>query len=363
MQTIAEPALPDPRITAAIGHWAPRFIANGVPYVDFHEVTSALERWEEWCAAWSARAAVHEALGRTALQEERGLSAAEHLATAAVCYHFGKFLFVIDRAQMRQAHIKAVECRRLALPHLAPPGERVASPFAGKQLMAELRKPPGAVRPPLVVMIMGLDSAKEEMGAYAQTFLARGLAILAVDGPGQGEAEYDLPICPEYEQPVAAILDWVAGRADLDADRVALWGVSLGGYYAPRAAAFEKRVKACVALSGPYDWHAAWERLPQLTRDVFQVRAHAKDEAAAMAVGKRMSLAGVAAQITCPLYVVAGKRDTVVPWEGAVRLAEEAKGEVELVVVEDGNHVVNNRPYRYRTQSADWLAARLGVKK
>src|SRR4051812_26865846 len=84
------PPMPDARITAALNHWAPRFIANGVPYVDFQEVTAGLERWEDWCAAWSARGAIHEALGRTAFDEGRSLSAAEHLSTAAVCYHFGK---------------------------------------------------------------------------------------------------------------------------------------------------------------------------------------------------------------------------------------------------------------------------------
>jgi dipeptidyl aminopeptidase/acylaminoacyl peptidase len=325
-------------------------------------VTSGLERWEDWCAAWSARGAIHETLARTALAEDRGLSAAEHLSTAAVCYHFGKFLFAIDPEQMRAAHAKAVDCRRTALPHLDPPGERVEIPFEGKLLAGELRKPKGVVKPPLVVMLMGLDSAKEEMGPYEEIFLDRGLATLAVDGPGQGEAEYEIPIRPEYEQPVAAILDWVAGRRDLDAERVGLWGVSLGGYYAPRAAAFERRIKACIALSGPYDWLDAWDKLPQLTRDIFRLRSHAKTDEEAKAIGRRMSLAGVAGRITCPLYVVAGKRDSVVPWEGAVRLAQEAKGPVELLVVEDGNHVVNNRPYRYRTQTADWLARLLGVK-
>jgi 2,6-dihydroxypseudooxynicotine hydrolase len=354
--------MPDARITAAIGHWAPRFIANGVPYVDFHEVTSGLERWEDWCTAWSARAAVHEEIGRQALAEGRHLSAGEHLAAAAVCYHFGKFLFVVDPAQMRATHVKAVACRTLALPHLAPPGERVLIPFEGKTLAGELRRPAGVAKPPLVVMIMGLDSAKEEMGPYEEIFLDRGMATLAVDGPGQGEAEYDMPIRPEYEQVVAKIIDWVETRGDVDAANVALWGVSLGGYYAPRAAAFEKRIRACVALSGPYDWSDAWDRLPPLTREVFKIRSHAKDEADALAIGRRMSLRGVAEGITCPLYIVAGKRDTVVPWEGAMQLAKEAKGPVELLVVEDGNHVVNNRPYRYRTQTADWLASLLGVK-
>ena len=60
-----------------------------------------------------------------------------------------------------------------------------------------------------------------------------------------------------------------------------MWGVSLGGYYAPRAAAFDKRIKACIALGGPFDWGATWDALPDLTRDAFRVRSHCKtnDEA------------------------------------------------------------------------------------
>jgi 2,6-dihydroxypseudooxynicotine hydrolase len=178
------------------------------------------------------------------------LTAAGHYTRAAVCYHFGKFLFVIDPAQMKQAHMKSVECRNRALPHLVPPGERVAIPYEGKQLYGNLRKPAGDARAPIVVMCMGLDSAKEEMNDYEERFLVRGLATLAFDGPGQGEAEYDFAICPEYEKPVKAVFDWLETRRDIDPKRAGIWGVSLGGYYAPRAAAFERRVKACVA-SGP----------------------------------------------------------------------------------------------------------------
>ena len=153
----------DQRVLAALGHWAPRLVANGVPLTDFQEVTAGIKTWEEWCGAWSARAAIHEEMGREALDQDYGLSAAQHLTTAAVCYHFGKFLNVHDLDEMRIAHEKAVACRTLALPHLDPPGERVAIPFEGTTLYGNLRRPRGAERPPVVVMIMGLDSAKEEM--------------------------------------------------------------------------------------------------------------------------------------------------------------------------------------------------------
>ena len=191
--------MPDARVQSAIAHWAPRFVSNGVPLADFQEVTAGVERWEDWCRAWSARAAVHEALGREALAAGHGRSAGAHLTRAAVCYHFSKFVFVVDYEQMREAHRKAVECRNLALPHIDPPGERVLIPYEGKTLAGILRRPQGAARPPVVVMCMGLDSAKEEMDTNESVFLARGMATLTFDGPGQGEGEYDFAIRGDYE--------------------------------------------------------------------------------------------------------------------------------------------------------------------
>jgi 2,6-dihydroxypseudooxynicotine hydrolase len=353
------PETQDARLKAAIAHWQHRFFANGVIPADYQEIAASLTSWDQWCAAWCQRAAVHEAMGRDALARHSFASAGEHLTRAGLYYHFAKFLFVQDPAQMRTAHKKAVECRGLALPHLSPPGERVEIPYEGKYLAGILRRPKGLSQPPVVVMAMGLDSCKEEMDAYEQTFLRRGLATLAFDGPGQGEAEDDFAIRGDYEVPIKAVLDWLSARQDIDPTRIGLWGVSLGGYYAPRAAAFEKRIKACVALSGPYDWAECWDGLPELTRDAFRARSHSKSDEEARQKAAALSLKGVASRIACPLFLVAGKLDRIVPWDHAQRLAREATGPVELLVIEEGTHVVNNRPYRYRTQTADWMAEQL----
>jgi 2,6-dihydroxypseudooxynicotine hydrolase len=262
---------------------------------------------------------------------------------------------------MKAAHMKAVECRGLALPYLTPPGERVAIPFEGKTLYGILRKPPGVARPPVMVMICGLDSCKEETDAYEVPYLARGIATLVFDGPGQGEGEYDFPIRGNYETAAKAVLDVIAARPDLDADRIGLWGVSLGGYYAPRAAAFEPRVKACISLSGPYDFSDCWDGLPELTREAFRVRSHAATQAEGKRNAATLSLKGVAGRITCPIFIMTGKLDRVVPFQESERLAREVKGPCELLIVEDGGHVANNRGYRWRLQAADWMAERLGA--
>src|SRR4029077_4709033 len=152
----------DALVKSAIAHWAPRFVANGVSLTDFEEVTAGIASWNDWCGAWSDRAAQHEAMGREALAAKKFISAGEHLQRAGVYYHFGKFLFVHDVPQMKAAHMKAVACRALALPHLVPAGERVEMPFEGGMLAGILRKPLGVERAAVVVMAMGLDSAKEE---------------------------------------------------------------------------------------------------------------------------------------------------------------------------------------------------------
>ena len=353
----------DPRVEAAIAHWAPRFVANGVPLTDFQEVTAGCERWEDWCKSWSERAAVHEALGDEALKDGFRLSAGEHYTRAALCYHFGKFLFVNDLEQMKRAHKKVVECRNKALPLLDPPGERVAIPYDGKHLYGILRKPRGAAKPPVVVMCAGLDSTKEEMDDYEKRFLKRGVATLAFDGPGQGEAEYDFAICPEFEKPAKAVIDFVETRKDLDAGRVGIWGVSFGGYYAPRAAAFDKRIKACVALSGAYQRSASFEGRPQMNVEAFRVRSKSANLEEAGKVALRVSLKGIAKNITCPIYIVAGTKDRLTPVDAAKQLAAEVSGPCVLSIIEGGNHVVNNLWYRYRDQTADWMAERLGEPK
>jgi dipeptidyl aminopeptidase/acylaminoacyl peptidase len=346
----------DPRVEAALSHWAPRFVIQGVPLTDFLEVTDGIERWEQWCAAWSRRADVHRELAEQAESDDHLLTAGEHYTRAALCYHFAKFLFVNDPEQMRVAHRAAVACRTAALPYLRPPGQRVEIAFEDTVLAGNLRRPDGVDEPPLVLMAPGLDSAKEEMHSTETLFLDRGVATLAFDGPGQGEAEYDLAIRGDYEVAVSAIVDWAERRDDIDTDRIAIWGVSLGGYYAPRAAAFDRRLKACIALAGPYHWADEWDNLPEVTREAFRARSRAADLDDAREKAAALSLKGVAERITCPLLVIFGKQDRLIGYRAAERLAAEASGPTTLWMIEDGNHGATNRAYRFRPQSADWLA-------
>ena len=266
-----------PCVRSAISHWAARFVANGVDLTDFEEVTAATPSWNDWCRAWSERAAVHERLGREALDQKRLLSAGEHLQRAGVYYHFGAFLFVHDIPQMKTAHLKAVECRR---PGAAAPVRRRASGSRSRTrastCTASCASPPASTRPPVVVMAMGLDSTKEECDAYEQPFLARGIATLAFDGPGQGEGQYDFAIRGDYEVAVAAVVDYIETRRDLDAQAHRPLGRQ------PRRLLRAARRGVREAHQGLHGAGRAvqlgrgWDGLPELTREAFRVRSRVR---------------------------------------------------------------------------------------
>ena len=352
----------DDRVAMAISHWAPRFTTNGVTAGDFERITSGLASWDDWCAGWSAVAAEHEQLGRDALAAGRDLSAGAHLSQAAVYYHFAKFLFVNDLDQMRAAHKKAVTCLTDALPFLDPPGRRVEIPFEGSRLAGILRQPPGEGPHPVMIMIPGLDSTKEELRSTEELFLERGIATFSVDGPGQGEAEYDLAIRGDWEVPGGAIIDYLHTEPTLDPGKIGVWGVSLGGYYAPRVASGDDRVKACIALAGPFDFAGNWDNLPILTREAFRVRSKSADLETARARAAALSMAGRAELIRCPLLAVMGKLDRLIPWQQAQRLVDEAGDGAELLLLEQGNHGCANLAPFHRYLTADWAAGRLGAR-
>ncbi len=347
----------DVLVREAISHWAPRFTTNGVAVADFQRVTASVNRWEEWADAWAAAALVHEELGREALADGRTRSAGTHLSTAAVYYHFGKFVFVDYPDTMKRVHESAVRCLNEALPFLDPPGERVLIPMGEHELPAILRKPVGHAVAPVVIMVPGLDSTKEELRSTEQLFLERGMATLSVDGPGQGESEYAQPIRGDWENVATAIVDWIEGRSDLDPERIGLWGVSLGGYYAPRMVTGEHRIKACAALAGPYDWGSVWDGLPELTRRTFAFRSHLGTQDEAKEYARTLSLEGRTGDIRCPLLVVFGALDRLIPPDGAQRLADETGA--TLLMLPDGNHGCMNVAAKHRYKTADWLAHQL----
>jgi pimeloyl-ACP methyl ester carboxylesterase len=347
------------RVQLAAHHWQPRFVANGIDVNDFEDVVARTVEWADWAPNWQAMGAMHEELGRDAEAHGRVVSATAAYQRAAWCYHLGKFLWFEDPALHASLRDRAVAVYGRTLQHLDPPAERIEIPFEGHSIPGNLRRPRDLSTPPLVLIVPGLDSSKEEMFAIEDEFLRRGMATLAIDGPGQSENSVHFAIRPNWETVITPVLDHLQtlGR-DTEFGLIGLMGISMGAIYGPRAAAHEQRIAAVVGLAGPYNLGDCWDALNPLTRGgyVFYTKSANEDEAREKAY--TLNLEGVLARVTQPLLVIHGARDRLFPPAQAERIAREAPNATQ-VMYPDGNHVCNNIAYKYRPLMADWMREQL----
>ena len=337
---------------------------------------------EAWGSEWEKEARRVESMGDAAAAAKYPLSAAGHYLRAATYYFVGE-RFVQPGPKKTELYKSCLRCFRAGIKGRYPNIERVEVPYeggaqsAGTTLPAWFMKAPVAGKAPTVCFFDGLDSTKELSILFGGVELAlRGIHTLAIDGPGQGEALrlQGIPSRPDYEVPAAAAYDYVASRADVDPRRVAVMAFSMGGYYAPRAAAFEKRFAACVAWGGHFDYHATWvTRRKILESGGNRVSApHFQlpwvmgmpDMDSAMKKTEAYKLAGVAEKITCPFLVTHGEDDSISPVENARLLynaVSSRKKTLKIFTAEEGGseHCQGDNRFLGATYVADWLAENL----
>lgn len=357
MRTLSHP---DPIVQEALDIWTARFLAGGIGLGDIHHTLQRISTWADWGPEWTKVAAAHEQRAIEADEQGRGRSAVEAFLTAAKYYHLAYFLSVDDEDLHLYGMDKMIECHDRVLDRQRPRVEKVEIPFADGPLLGLLSVPETDGPAPVVIVLPGLDSTKETRHSGRGALLSRGLAVLSLDGPGQGEMSKTLPLRHDYEVAVTAAVDWIETRPELDAGRVGVNGSSLGGYYACRAAAFEPRIVATVANCGPYDWGDVWDDLPVVTRGAFRQYSHSSSDEEARDKAQALTLAGVAERIESPLMVIFGKKDPLIPWQHGQRVVDEARGETVFLTVDEGGHSVNDFPYLVRPVANDWLAGKLG---
>src|SRR3989442_1614679 len=362
--------------------WRPRFLANGIEPYDYEVTTQRIARWEDWLPERRRTAEEHVAAAEEAARAGHRATAAQYKRLAAMCLHFGHFNVVEPESDWLAAQRRKAELFRDVLPYLDPPPERVAIPFAGIAMLAHLRhprdaerhpreaerhprkaegSPRGAGRTPVVLYFSGLDSTKEEATTFEDVLLARGLATVTFDGPGQGETWERMPGRVDWEKAASAVVDFVEKRTDLDASRIVAVGVSLGGYLVMRSAALEPRIRAAAGIGGRFD---------QSDRDLedpmhgprFLHFWGARTVAEARPLMTASTLDGIIEKMDRPVLVVHGARDTLATPENAHRIVERTGGPSTWVLYPEGNHVCNNIPHKSRPLVADWLAQQIGLK-
>jgi dienelactone hydrolase len=345
----------DDRLESMYRRFTWRILSNYVSPWELEQLREQISDYEQWCGAWCRQAESHIRRGDEALAAGQRLTAGDAYLRAGLFYHWASFMFAHDQAQFRAALAGMAGAWEKAAPHLDPPMEILTVPFQDMTLNGYLRIPSGTPRPPVVLLLPGADSTKEELYNLADYIVARGLACAAFDGPGQGSVSLQGKIRPDYELAVRAIIDSLAERGDLDAERLAVGGISYGGLFAIRAAAIDSRVRAVVSISSWYSPAGRFETMEPLSK-AGQYQYLGPDPAAVM---ESITLAGAADKALVPLLQVYGGLDPASPPAQAEKVAAEYGGLVRTLVFDDGVHILNNVWYKARPAIADWLAETL----
>jgi dienelactone hydrolase len=332
-----------------------RITSNYVPHWDFEQMKAEIETFDDWCRVYSDWGSRHRELGDEALASGDTRAAGRHFVRSGLFYHWASFLFPHRTGEFSSALVAMHDCWRRAAPLVEPRMELLDVRFEGTALPGYLRRPRGVERPPLVVLVPGADSTKEELFELGEHILARGIATFAFDGPGHGAVSFELKLRPDYEVPIRAVVDHLYERSDLDTSRLALGGISYGGLFACRGAAFDERVRAVFSMSS---WYSPAGRFPNQPPVSQRGLRHYMGEDAAQ-VQNAMTMEGAAERIRVPLLQVYGALDPASPPEQAYRVEREARGPTTTVVYEDGVHVCNNVWYKARPLVARWLAENL----
>ena len=331
---------------------------------------------ERWWSEWVAMAQRIEGFGDA--EEARGhrLTAGAYYLRAATYYFCGE-RFIAPSERKRETYRSCLRCYEKGLARRYPNITRAEVPYEGDSLPAWFVRADVDGPAPCVVMFDGLDNAKEMSALFGGVEIARrGIHVLAIDGPGQGEALRLRGIVSrhDYEVPAGAAYDFVTARPDVDAKRVAVMGFSMGGYYAPRAAAMDPRFAACVAWGGHFDYHEAWVRRrrimesggTRISAPPFQLMwvLGRPDMDSCMKKLEDYRLQDIAGRIQCPFFCIHGENDNIVPVEFAQRLYDAVGSKnktLRILTAHDGGseHCQEDNRQVGANIVADWLMENL----
>ena len=323
---------------------------------------------ESWITEWTRVAEKNEQMAEKFAADGFKVTANEYYLRAAGFYRDACWPQPVTDSRMLTSYKKARDNFDKAWKLVRPPFERVQINYEGKMLDGYFRKPnnPPGKKFPAVIAFQGADTMAEATIMGGGAYAARGMAYLAVDFPGQGGALRlkDLHLPPDTERVAKAMIDYLETRPDVDATRVGMQGISMGGYGVPRAASGEKRIKAAFMSSGSYDLKSdLFEYFPPIQERVRWIIG-AKDLADARKQLAEYNLNGKANKIEAPMLIGYSKDDRIMDPAGALRLYEAAVNS-KRDMVEGTGHVqaANAGGPRERRPVVfpDWAAKTLGA--
>jgi dipeptidyl aminopeptidase/acylaminoacyl peptidase len=330
---------------------------------------------ESWHTEWTRLADKNFRLAEESERQGHVLTARSAWLRATDYYRSAEFWLAADDPRRLDTFTRCEESFRRAGRYFTPPVETVEVPYEdGAVLYGYFLRAPrtSAARQPVLIAMGGLDSFKEEMYfMVGQGALERGISCLFVDGPGQGGTlrREHLTTRPDYEVPIGACIDYLATRDDVDPDRIAVSGSSLGGYYAARAGSHEHRLAAVVSHGAIWDIHELWKD----QGEDFGIAGHIKwvfgadTLAEAVEKARPFTLDGQLEHMRCPYLIVHGGHD-VLGVAAATRTADYARSHgvdvtFRLVSEEEtgAEHCQHDNPTLGMEIIGDWLASVFGI--
>ncbi|MFE3165440.1 alpha/beta hydrolase family protein [Streptomyces sp. NPDC059224] len=287
------------------------------------------EATQAFFRSWCSVADTLVGLAQEDEKHQRRRSAGQKYHRAAVYYQTAERMQAHSYEPRKAVYRKTLDCFARYLELTDQPAERVEIPYEDSSLPGILTLPEGAGEKsgsvPCVLFFNGLDSTKEQIYGTGtpDELRRRGIATLVVDTPGAGEALRlrRLTATPDTERWAAACIDYLTTRSEVDEDMVGMLAWSLGGYYGPRATAFEPRIRFGVAWGSNYDWgHVQLQRLKnQGARPVPHYWEHVQwvwgcqDLDEFLDLAPKITLRGIVDRISVPFLVVHGSNDRQIP--------------------------------------------------
>ena len=337
-------------------HWYNRFLFCGVDLERSRRVVSRIKNFYHWCDEWSKEGENLETLAQEALSAENTYTAKYLFHETAGCFFVGQLPYYIDIRKKNEAQERARENYKRAI-ELLGEGKRpirIEIPFRETFIPGYLKLCSHPNRP-LIIIINSIDSIKEIENHYlGNLLLEAGFNVFAFDGPGQGEMWKNMKMIPDYEKTISTIINWFEenNKYNIDFKKIATYGISLGGYFSFRAAAFDKRICCAVVISAP-GYSPGFSELKKVKRALlYTTGANSLKEVTSL--WGEISIKEVP-QLDRPILLIYGEEDKLFPLEHAYCLMDWAIGEKELKSYSEGKHACSNFLDEAVPCSIDWL--------
>jgi fermentation-respiration switch protein FrsA (DUF1100 family) len=344
---------------------------------DFRAAARKIKKFDDFHREFAAAARKREAKARALEEQGRHVAAGESYISAALLWASACWPIFEDCPTLHEYEARMNACYAGFIKFAPHPIERAEIPFGKKQLPAYLhlpRQPAPGEKFPCVISIGGMDGSKENMvSIYGDRFLTRGLAVLALDGPGQAESVGRGIYFTEsnFAEAGRAAYDWLAKHPAIDTDRLVIRSSSFGSYFGTVAAAAlgdKIRGYAVAGVCHEPGCYTIFNMASPTFKARFMFMSGYDDEAAFDRFCKKIDLRPVAPKIECPYMVIAGENDQLSPIEHTERLFDLITAPKRLVIYEGANHGVGDAPSveageEKSTMLADWLLDRIKGKK